>query len=315
MTALPGAGEARVAVPGTAVAPSLPLGGGTWRATASGDRRRGARWRSHGPGVAAAALLLALAVLCAAAPVIAPGGYTAGSLEDALQGPSVRHPLGTDALGRDTLVRLLYAGRASLFVAGVVSVLTTAFGLAVGLLAGYRRGLFEAVTMRVVDAFLAIPRLPLYLVLLRLLGPGMGTLILVLSLFEWTTVARLAYAGALAESGRLYVTAAEALGASPRRMVWRHLLPNVLPPVIVAFTLAVRGLIISEASLSFLGFGILPPVPTWGNMLQGVQSQLWSRPWVAFYPGTAIFLTTLAVNVVGDAARDALDPRSGTRGR
>lgn len=296
-----------------AAAALLP-GGGIWPGSTLRQRRRDAKWRDHRPGLAAAVLLLVIVVLCIAAPVIAPGGFTAGALEDALQGSSLQHPLGTDALGRDTLVRLLYAGRVSLFVAGVVSVLTTAVGLAVGLLAGYRRGVFEAVSMRVVDAFLAIPRLPLYLVLLRLLGPGMGTLILVLSVFEWTTVARLAHSGALAESGRLYVTAAEALGASPRRVVWRHLFPNILPPVIVAFTLAVRGLIIAEASLSFLGFGILPPVPTWGNMLQGVQSQLWSRPWVAFYPGTAIFLTALAVNVLGDAVRDALDPRSGTGG-
>ena len=290
-----------------------PASPGAAPAVAGGGRASRRRWRgalAHGPGLAAGALLAAIVLLCALAPVLAPGGFTGGALEEALAPPSLRHPLGTDALGRDILARLLYAGRVSLFVAGVVSVATTALGLAVGLTAGYRRGLFEALAMRLVDACLAIPRLPLYLVLLRLAGPGMGTLILVLSLFEWTTVARLAYAGALGESGRLYVTAAHALGAPGRRIVLRHLLPNVLPPVIVAFTLSLRGLIIAEASLSFLGFGILPPVPTWGNMLQGVQSQLWSRPWLAFYPGTAIFLTTLAINVLGDAARDLLDPRS-----
>jgi peptide/nickel transport system permease protein len=274
-----------------------------------------ARFAAHRAGVAAVALLLVIVASCALAPWLAPEGFAGGSLEEALQGPGPRHLLGTDALGRDLLARLLYAGRISLAVAFLVGTITTAVGLAVGLVAGYARGPFETGAMRLVDACLAIPRLPLYLVLLRLLGPGVGTLILVLCLFEWTTVARLAYAGALGESGRLYVAAARALGAPGGRVVWRHVLPNVLPPVIVAFTLALRGLIIAEASLSFLGFGVLPPVPTWGNMLQGVQSQLWSRPWLALYPGLAIFLTTLAVNVLGDAVRDALDPRTVLLGR
>jgi peptide/nickel transport system permease protein len=277
---------------------------------ARGRRRLWDAAAAHRAGAAAGALLLAIVLVCALAPWLAPDGFAGGSLEEALQPPSARHLLGTDALGRDILARLLYAGRISLAVAGSVAVLTSVAGTLVGLVAGYRRGLFELVAMRVVDACLAVPRLPLYLVLLRLLGPGVLTLVVVLSLFEWTLVARLAYAGALGERGRLYVTAARALGASGARIALRHLLPNVLPPLIVAFTLGLRGLILAEASLSFLGFGILPPTPTWGNMLQGVQSQLWSRPWLAVYPGAAIFLTTLAINVLGDALRDYLDPRT-----
>lgn len=276
----------------------------------TGRRRRWGLVATHRAGAGAAVLLLGIVALCALAPWLAPEGYAGGALEDALAPPSLGHLLGTDALGRDILARLLYAGRISLAVAGGVGLLTTTVGALVGLTAGYRRGLFEAVSMRVVDACLAVPRLPLYLVLLRLLGPGAGTLVVVLSLFEWTLVARLAYAGTLGESGRLYVTAARALGAPGWRIALYHVLLNVLPPIIVAATLGLRGLILAEASLSFLGFGILPPVPTWGNMLQGVQSQLWSRPWLAVYPGAAIFLTTLAINLLGDALRDYLDPRT-----
>lgn len=272
--------------------------------------RAGAGARSRGPGTIAAVVLATLIALCALAPWLAPDGYAGGSLDEALAPPSLRHLLGTDALGRDLFSRLLYAGRISLAVAFTVGVITTVVGAAVGLAAGYRRGVLELVAMRLVDACLAVPRLPLYLVLLRLLGPGIGTLVLVLCLLEWTLVARLAYAGTLGETGRLYVTAAHALGAPGWRITLRHVLPNVLPPIIVAMTLSIRGIIVAEASLSFLGFGILPPVPTWGNMLQGVQSQLWSRPWLAVYPGAAIFLTTLSVNILGDALRDWLDPRT-----
>ena len=268
-------------------------------------------WAHHR---ARAALLLVgpLVLACLLAPLVAPDDGIAGSLAEARAGASLGHPLGTDELGRDVLARLLWGGRVSLAVALLVTLLAFPVGTALGLLAG-AAPTAGTIVMRVVDIVLAIPRLPLYLVLLTLAGPGFWAVVLVMSLFEWTTPARLAYTGTLGELREPRVEAARSLGASTARVLGHHVLPNVLAPLVVAATAGFRARIVAEASLSYLGFGIAPPVPSWGNMLAAAQSQLWERPILAVYPGVAILLVTIAANLLGDALRDALDPtRAGT---
>ena len=251
-----------------------------------------------------------IVLACVLAPLIAPDDGIAGSLAEARAGASLGHPLGTDELGRDVLARLLWGGRVSLAVALLVTALALPLGTALGLLAGAAPAVAGALTMRAVDAMLAIPRLPLYLVLLTLAGPGFWTVVLVMALFEWPTAARLAYTETLGELREPRVEAARALGAGPARVLGRHVLPHVLTPLVVAATAGFRARIVAEASLSYLGFGIAPPVPSWGNMLAATQSQLWERPSLAVYPGLAILLVTIGANLLGDALRDALDPTS-----
>ena len=265
-------------------------------------------WRH--PRARAALLLVGPIVLaCLLAPLVAPDDGVAGSLAEARAGASLAHPLGTDELGRDVLARLLWGGRVSLAVGLLVTALALPLGTALGLLAGAAPTLLGSLLMRAVDATLAIPRLPLYLVLLTLVGPGFWAVVLVMSLFEWTTAARLAYTGTLGELREPRIEAARSLGAGHARVLGRHVLPNVLPPLVVTATAGFRARIVAEASLSYLGFGIAPPVPSWGNMLAAAQSQLWERPSLAVYPGLLILLVTIGANLLGDALRDALDPR------
>jgi len=247
---------------------------------------------------------------CLLAPLLAPDDGLGGSLAEARAAASLRHPLGTDELGRDLLARLLWGGRVSLAVAALVTLLALPFGTLLGLIAAAAPPLAGGVLMRAVDAALAIPRLPLYLVLLTLVGPGFWTVVLVMALFEWTTAARLAYTGALGELREPRIEAARSLGAGWPRVLGHHVLPNVLPPLVVAATVGVRARIVAEASLSYLGFGIAPPVPSWGNLLAAAQSQMWERPLLAVYPGLAILVVTIGANLLGDALRDALDPTS-----
>jgi peptide/nickel transport system permease protein len=244
------------------------------------------------------------------APIVVPEGATAGRLADALAPPGDRFWLGADELGRSILTRLVWAGRVSLAVAVIVTLIAGVIGTGVGLLAGCAPLMVGAIVMRAVDAVLAIPRLPLYMVLLTLVGPGFWSLIIIMALLEWTTPARLAYTAALGQFRESYVDSARSLGSSWTRLVVRHVLPNVLTPIIVTSAVAFRTRIVAEASLSFLGFGIVPPTPSWGNMLAAAQSHVWDRPMIAVYPGVAILVVTIAANLLGDAARDALDPRA-----
>jgi peptide/nickel transport system permease protein len=191
-----------------------------------------------------------------------------------------------------------------------VTLVAPAVGTAYGLAAAASPPLIGELLMRAVDGLLGVPRLPLYLVLLTLAGPSFWTVVLVMALFEWTTAARLAYTGTLGELAEPRIEAARALGAGPARVLGRHVLPHVLAPLVVTATAGFRTRIVAEASLSYLGFGIAPPVPSWGNMLAAAQSQLWERPSLAVYPGLAILLVTIGANLLGDALRDALDPRT-----
>lgn len=239
--------------------------------------------------------------------------------------PSAEHWLGTDELGRDVLARLAQGGRVSLAVAGATALLAAAIGTVLGLLAGYHGGTLDALLMRLTDGVMALPLLPLLIVLAavdpaklgippeRLADEGIAIarIVAIIALVGWTTVARLVRAQTLSVKARDYVRAATAIGAGPRRIMIRHILPNVASPIVVAATLSVGNIVLIESALSFLGLGIRPPLASWGNMLTGAMNVVWSAPAQALWPGLAIFLTVLACNLAGDGLQRALDPRSG----
>ena len=281
--------------------------------------------RRHPAAVAAALALLALAGLALAAPLIEGLlGLDAGavSLLERFAEPSWNHPLGTDELGRDVLARLLEGGRVSLFV-GVTAALTAALlGTAVGLPAGYFGGRLDALLMRITDGVIALPLLPLLIVLaavspeklgLGCVDPdalGLGRIVVLVALVGWTTAARRGRGATLATRRLDHVRAAEALGAGSWRIMLVHILPNVAAPLVVAATLSVGNVILLESVLSFLGLGIQPPLPSWGNMLTNAQELIWSAPLLALWPGLLIFVAVMACNLLGDGLQRALDPRS-----
>jgi peptide/nickel transport system permease protein len=216
------------------------------------------------------------------------------------------HLLGTDRFGRDLFVRMMLAGRVSLAVGIVGSLLASAVGTMVGAFAAWRGGLIDGVLMSIADALLALPRLVLLLVCAALWRPGLSTVVVVLVATGWMGVARLVRAEVLGVRTQPYVDAAIALGASPRRVLWRHALPNALGPAIVATTLGVGNAILLESGLSFLGLGIQPPQPSWGNMIAGGRDLIVAAPWVAIAPGLALIATVLACTLLGDTLRDRL---------
>jgi peptide/nickel transport system permease protein len=276
------------------------------------------------------ALLLVLTLAALAAPLIAALlGADAHKVDlyHRLAGPSLSHPLGTDELGRDLLLRLLDGGRVSLLV-GITAAITAAIiGTAVGLVAGYRGGRLDATLMRFTDGVIALPLLPLLIILaaidLRKLGiPASVTqseavslyrIVILVALVGWTTVARLVRGAALSLRAQDFVRAAVALGARPLRIMLVHILPNLAAPIIVATTMSVGHIILLESVLSFLGLGIAPPLPSWGNMLTGAQETIGLAPQLAIYPGLLIFVSVIACNFLGDGLQDALDPRAQPR--
>ena len=235
--------------------------------------------------------------------------------------PSWEHPFGTDTLGQDQLARILQGGRVSLTV-GIASMLVAIFlGTLVGAIAGFYGGVVDGLLMRITDLFLALPQLPLLLLIVylfrepmkKLAGAELGVFMLIVLLIgglNWMSVARLVRANFLQLRELEFVSAARAIGAKPSRLIWIHLFPNVLSVIIVAATLAVGNAIITESTLSFLGLGFPPDVPTWGRMLFDAKDYLESAPYMAVFPGMAIFLTVLSINYIGDGLRDALDPKS-----
>jgi peptide/nickel transport system permease protein len=290
------------------------------------------RFLRHRLALVSAGVLLVLAAASLLAPVVEGWLGVDGNAVDLfnrLAKPSAAHPLGTDEAGRDVLVRLLYGGRVSLFV-GIAAALTAAvLGTAVGLVSGYFGGRLDALFMRVTDGVIALPLLPLLIVLaaidLQKIGFSAETaqsesmslyrMVAIVALVGWTTVARLVRATALSLRERPFVLAARAQGASAFRIMTVHILPNLASPVIVATTLSVGNVILLESVLSFLGLGIQPPLPSWGNLLTNAQELIWDAPALAVYPGFAIFVTVIAFNFVGDGLQDALDPRSLERGQ
>ncbi|HXF82008.1 MAG TPA: ABC transporter permease [bacterium] len=226
-----------------------------------------------------------------------------------MQPPSRTHPLGTDDLGRDVLSRVIYGTRTSL-LAGLVSVgIAVLIGLPLGLVSGYYGGRLDDLLMRITDAMLSFPFLVLALAIAAVLGAGLDRAMIAIGIVFTPGFIRLARGQVLSEREQNYVEAARALGAGDGRIIWRHLLPNIVSPIVVQASLSTAAAITAEATLSFLGLGTQPPTPSWGSMLNFAQPYLGTAPWMAIYPGMAIFITVLSLNLLGDGLREALDPR------
>lgn len=259
-------------------------------------------------GFATAALLVAAAVL---APWIAPADPAAQNLPVRLEAPSRAHWMGTDELGRDTLSRTLYGARVSLLVAISVVCGCGFTGLIVGMIAGYTGGWFDRfVNLLLINAFLSFPGILLAIAFAAFLGPGISKVILALVITGWAGYARLARAQVLKVKELEFILAARSLGASHLRILGRHLLPNILQPVLIQATIGMAGAILAESTLSFLGLGVLAPVPSWGAMLNDARSHLFDAPHMVIFPALAVMTAVLSFNLLGDAWRDWLDPRT-----
>jgi ABC-type dipeptide/oligopeptide/nickel transport system permease subunit len=267
-------------------------------------RAAGSRMAPVGAVVVIGAVLAAIAT-----PLVSPYDPLKQDLANSLARPSFGHALGTDNVGRDVLARVLWGTRVSL-MAGFVSVaLAASLGSLLGLLAGYWGGRVDELIMRVVDAILSFPALVLALALGAVLGAGLGGVLIALGVVYTPTFARLMRGQVLTIKAREYVDAARLLGAPAWRIVMRHILPNAATPIVVQASVSVAFAILAEASLSFLGLGVQPPEPSWGSMINAGRGYLQLAPWLVFGPGAALFVTVLGLNFVGDALRDALDPR------
>ena len=272
------------------------------------------RFRRHKLAVLGLIAMSILILLCALAPVISPYDPNRIVLADRNANPTLgwgngKHLLGADELGRDVLTRLLYAGRISLLVGFAATLGSELIGLIVGAVAGYFGGWVDSVLMRLVEFVITLPLLPVLLALSAIIGGSVPVLIVIMVLFYWPTPARLVRGMVLSLREQDFTEAARALGVSDWEIILRHMVPNSIAPIIVDATLSVGSFIILESALSFLGFGVQLPTATWGNMLQNVQKDMWIAPWKAFFPGAAIFITSLSFNFIGDGLRDALDPR------
>ncbi|WP_310385697.1 nickel transporter permease [Roseateles sp.] len=258
------------------------------------------------------AIVLGLVLVAALAPWLAPYAPNVGDLMTTrLLPPSADHWLGTDDQGRDILSRILHGSRITLFVVTLVALLAAPIGLLVGTVAGYFGGVVDAVLMRVTDIFLAFPRLILALAFVAALGPGIENAVLAIAITSWPAYARIARAETLTIRHADYIAAAQLLGASRWRIVWRHITPLCLPSVIVRVTLDMAGIILTAAGLGFLGLGAQPPSPEWGAMIAAGRQYVLDQWWVAAGPGLAIFIVSLGFNLLGDGLRDALDPKAG----
>lgn len=267
-------------------------------------------------------IILGLIIL---AVIIGPWVYGISPTEidfvNSLSPPTGKHLFGTNDLGQDQLARLLIGGRVSLTVGVAAMAVAILLGTLVGAIAGFYGGIIDSILMRLTDLFISLPQLPVLLLVIylfresikQIFGPEVGIFLLIIIVvggLNWMSVARLVRASFLTTREQDFVTAAKAIGASSQRLIWVHILPNVLSPVIVAATLAVGTAIITESTLIFLGLGFPPDVPTWGRMLYDAQNYLETAPYLALFPGLGIFLTVLSINAVGDGLRDALDPQS-----
>jgi peptide/nickel transport system permease protein len=266
-------------------------------------------------------LLLIIVVAILIGPLLYPISYSEIDFARSAAPPSWQHPLGTNDLGQDQLARILWGGRVSVAV-GLTAMLVSIFvGTLIGAIAGFYGGILDGLLMRLTDLFLALPQLPLLLLIIYLFrepvraiaGPELGMFGLIIAVIgglTWMSTARLVRAGFLSMKEREFIAAVKTLGAGSGRIIWRHILPNVIGPVIVAATLGVGNAILTESTLSFLGIGFPPDVPTWGRMLHDAQNYITTAPHMVIFPGLAIFLTVLSINYVGDGLRDALDPQS-----
>jgi peptide/nickel transport system permease protein len=278
------------------------------------------RFRRHRLALAGAGILAVVLLAVGIGPILWHVPINAIDFGAPLAGPSLQHPFGTDDLGQDLLARMLYGGRISIAVGLCAMVIAALVGTVVGALAGMSHGAVDAALMWLTDLFLSLPQLPLLLLIVylfgdrlkALVGPQVGVFVMIVAViggFRWMPVARLVRAQFLSLREKEFVEAARALGASPVRLVLRHILPNSLGPVIVAGTIEVAAAIIAESTLSFLGLGFPPDIPTWGRVLYDAKDYLDVAPHWALFPGAALFLVVLSINYVGDGLRDALDPR------
>jgi peptide/nickel transport system permease protein len=266
-------------------------------------------FRTNELAVVGGVVVLCLAMLAILAPLISPWDPHRPDIKKILDPPSSAHLLGTDQLGRDVLSRMLYGARVSLAV-GFVSVgIATAIGIVLGATAGYHGGLVDAGIMRLVDLMLVFPRFFLLLAVLAFLKPSIWTIMVVIGLTGWMGVTRLVRAEFLSLREREFVLWSQSVGASGLRVIWRHILPNALAPVLVAMTLGIPAAILTESGLSFLGLGVQPPFATWGNILNEGKDTIEIAWWLSLYPGVAILVTVLSYNLLGEGIRDALDPR------
>ena len=263
------------------------------------------------PVGAAAALLFLIFVLCGIfAAQLAPYGFNEISMLERLQAPSWKHPFGTDNLGRDMLSRCLYGAQLSVIIGLSAAALATIFSVLIGLLSGYLGGKVDMIVQRFVDAYMSFPELVILIAVVSVVGPGMFQIIGVLSLVLGIGGSRIIRSAVVSARENMYVHAAQSIGASTSRVLWRHLLPNIMPPIIVLFTTRVGAVILIESGLSFLGLGVPPPAPTWGGLLSGSgRTYMFQGPWLALAPGLCLTAVVYATNVFGDALRDLLDPR------
>jgi len=252
------------------------------------------------PAVVSLAVFLTLAAACAAAPWLAPYPFDAIDLDSVRQPPSLHHWMGTDDLGRDVFTRVLYGGRVSIFIGVLAAAVGASLGTTVGALAGYYGGIVDNALMRVTDVVYAVPTLPLLIILSSYTRAAVASMVLVVGFLSWMATARVVRAEVLSIRERTYVEAARAMGATDLRILARHVVPNALGPVLVGATLGVGNAIMTESALSFLGLGVQPPTPTWGNMLMDAQATMATKPWLTLFPGLAILATVLAVNFIGE---------------
>ena len=287
-----------------AALPDLELAGpaGHWRLALE-------RFLAHRLAVASLAVLLVLVLLVLFGPTLSPYNPEHTNLNLRYEPPSPTHVMGTDSLGRDLLTRIMFGGRVSLTVGVLAMTVAITLGVVMGGLAGFYGGVADAVLMRFVDMMLSFPRLFLLILFSVFFGGHFLTVVFLLGGLSWMSVSRLIRASFLSLKERQFVEAARALAVPNRRIMTRHLLPNALAPIIVAATLGIATAIIAESTLSFLGLGIQPPTPSWGNMLKDAQTDMAIAPWTAVFPGLAIFVTVVAINFIGDGLRDAFDPQ------
>ena len=265
--------------------------------------------RGNIPALLAFVIILSLFIIAVFAPFIAPYSPTAIDVDNVLSPPSMKHPFGTDELGRDVLSRMIYGSRVSLSVGFVAVGIAVLIGVLIGAVAGYYGGRVDSILMRFVDIMLTFPTIFLILAVMVIVEQSIWTIMVVIGLTGWMDVARLVRAEFLSLKEREFVQAARAIGMGNIRIIFRHILPNALAPVFVAAVFGIAGAILTESALSFLGFGIRPPEPSWGNILTSGKDNIEVAWWLSVFPGLAIFVTTLSYNILGETLRDSLDPR------
>lgn len=275
----------------------------------TGFLRRLIRHRMAFAGLVVLVFMILAAVLT---PYVSPYDPEAMQLTEARKPPSLQHPLGTDKLGRDTLTRVFVGGRVSIIVALSAVAISTFIGTVLGVAAGYLGGWTDAVISRITDVFLSFPLFVLLIMLVSMVGPSLLNVVLILGFFGWMVLTRVVRSQVMMVMNEPYIEAARAAGATHAQIVFRQVLPNSFVPIVVTSTIGIANAMLSEAALSFLGLGIQPPIPSWGNMLNAAQSLqvLVNEPWVWIGPGAAIAITVLSINFVGDGLSDALDPHS-----